>query len=258
MTFNPLCGYLPPPEPRFAAVPQWDEKNPVLPESEWREHDDHAAYWPKIEAQANNNCTNAALAHCATAAFRINGIDAPRFSWAANYARHNGGKDQGSYCRLLAWDFKDGPGMCPASLFPDDNIFGQWTPEQTKAANEWQALEIYQCMTFADVASALSLGFLVYHGFVLGQGGLTSPKDGRMPEYDGVFGNGHAMASRGLTRRFGDWRTITPNTWGAAWADKGVGYWPASYFWVQRGQYINAEMFAIRAVKHKKAMPVAA
>lgn len=257
-TYQPLCGYNPPPEPRFGNVPQWDERNPVLPESQWREHDDYAALWPRIEAQVNNNCTNSALANAAHAAFRIAGIDAPRFSWASNYARHNGGRDQGAFCRQLAWDFKDGPGLLPASMWPDNRIYGQWTEEHRRAASEWMALEIYQCMSFADVMSALSLGFTLYHGFVLGQGGVSNPRDGRVPEYDGQFANGHAMASRGITRRFGDWRTITVNSWGTQWGDKGVGYWPASYWWVQRGQFVNMEAFAIRAVVHNKPLPVAA
>lgn len=51
---------------------------------------------------------------------------------------------------------------------------------------------------------------------------------------------------------------ITPNSWGKAWGDSGVGYWPASYWWVQSGNKVNLEAFAVRAVKHKKAMPVAA
>lgn len=257
-TYAPLCGYLPPPTPRFAAVPTWSDKNDVLPESEWVEHDDHAALWPEIEQQHSSNCTNASLAHLATAAFRIAGVNAPRFSWSANYARHNGGRDEGAYCRDLARDFLEGPGMCPASLCPDANIFARWNQEMVSAASEWQALEIYQCMSFADVMSALSRRFLVYSGFVLGNSGMSNPSDGRMPEYDGIFGNGHAMASRGITKRFGDWRTITPNSWGKAWGDSGVGYWPASYWWVQSGNKVNLEAFAVRAVKHKKAMPVAA
>lgn len=254
-TFTPRFGYIPPPEARFSAVPKWDDVNPVLPESQWEEHDDHATLWPAIEAQQNNNCTNAALAHCATTAFKIAGIDAPRFSWASNYARHNGNRDEGAFCRQLAQDFRDGPGLCPANLWPDNRIFGQWTAEQTAEAGKWRALEVYQCLTFADVMSALTRRFLVYHGFVLGAGGVTNPAGGKMPEFDGNFANGHAMASRGITKRFGDWRTITPNTWGTGWGDKGVGYWPASYWWVQKGQFINAEMFAIRAVRHNQPLP---
>ncbi len=244
--FIPLCGALQPDQPRFASVPTWAERNPVLPQSEWREHDDHADLCPPIEAQVNNNCTNAALSHMGGALFRLHGLTPPRFSWAALYARNNGGRDQGAFCRDLAADFLR-VGLLPSEMWPDSQIFGQWNSLHTEVAANWKALEIYQCMNFADVASALSRGFLVYHGFVLGNGGVSNPRDGRMPEYDRQFSNGHAMWSRGLTRRFGDWRTITPNTWGTSWGDKGVGYWPASYFWLQSGNMVNLDAFAVRA-----------
>lgn len=244
--FEPKFGYIPPPEPRFGSVPAWADKNEVLPESEWREHDDHANEWPQIEAQRNNNCTNASIAMGVEALFKVSGIEAPRFSWSSNYARHNGGRDQGAFCRDLAMDFLT-VGLCPAALWPDSKIYGNWTAEQLRAAEPWKGLEVYQCMSFAEVASALSRGFIVYHGFVLGNGGVSNPRDGRMPEYDGQFSNGHAMVSRGLTKRFGDWRTITPNTWGTGWADRGIGYWPRSYWWVQSGNKINLEAFCFRA-----------
>jgi hypothetical protein len=210
---------------------------------------------PPVEAQQHSNCTNAALAHAATAAFRFAGIDAPRFSWASNYARHNGGRDEGAFCRSLAWDFKDGPGLCPAALCPDSRIFAQWTPEMTAEAGKWLALEIYQCMNWNDVGSALTRRFVVYHGFCLGAGGVSNPRDGRMPQFDGSLANGHAMASRGITRKFGDWRTVTPNTWGTGWGDKGVGYWPQSYFWLQRGNFVNLDSFAVRAVRRNDTLP---
>lgn len=248
--FTPRFGVIQPTQPRFYGVPTWDAANPVLPESQWEEHDDLASVWPEIEAQQNNNCTNAALAHAATAAFTFAGIPAPRFSWASNYARHNNNRDSGAMCRDLAWDFKNGPGLLPSNMWPDSKIFGGWTPEQIAEGEKWRALEIYQCMNFAHVASALTRRFAVYHGFCLGQGGVSNPRDGRMPEFDGQLANGHAMASRGLTKKFGDWRTITPNTWGKQWADNGVGYWPASYFWLQRSNFVNLDCFAIRAVRH--------
>lgn len=246
MSYVPLCGALRPDTPRFSAVPAWAERNPVLPQSEWREHDDHAALCPVIEAQKNNNCTNASLAHMAGTLFKLHGLNPPRFSWSALYARNNGGRDAGAFCRDLAADMLN-VGMVPSELWPDGQIFGQWSALQTEAASRWKALEVYQCMNFADVASALSRGFLVYHGFVLGNGGVSNPANGRMPEFDGSYANGHAMWSRGLTKRFGDWRTITPNTWGTQWGDDGVGYWPASYFWLQSGQFVNLDCYAIRA-----------
>lgn len=254
---------------RFAAVPRWDERNPVLPESDWVEHDDLADCCPEVEVQQNNNCTNAALAMALGTMFRAAGVaDVPRFSWSFQYALHNDGVDRGAMCRDLMADVHSGArglGLPPASAWPDDRIFkprGGFPKQVLEAAAKWQVLEVYQCLTFADVMSALSLRFGVYHGFVLGTSYQATGPDGRAPEYDGAFANGHAMFSRGSTKRFGDWRTITPNTWGRGFGDRGVGYWPESYFWGQRemrGQtYVNLDAYAIRAVKRPDTLPVAA
>lgn len=257
MSYNPLMGRLTPVNRRFKAVPTWDSANPVLPESEWREHDDHADLWPEIESQQNSNCTNASLAGLANCAFKLAGVEnVPRFSWSFNYARHNGGQDEGAFCHDVMGDFRFGTGMAPSSLWPDEKIIASSFPKDVvDAASKWTALEVYQCMDFASVASALSMGFLVYTGFVLGNGYTNVPSSGKVPEWDGRVANGHAMASRGLTKQFGDWRTITPNTWGTSWGKKGIGFWPKSYFWESQGNMENLEAFAVRAVKRLDKLP---
>lgn len=256
-----LTGYLNPDELRFAAAPAWDEANPVLREDEWEEHDDLAAFSPPPRAQKNNNCTNAALGGLAEAAFRAAGVaDVPRLSWSFLYAQCNGGRDQGAFCRDLAKKFRDGPGLCPEGVWPDDRIYeprGGFPAEVLAAAEPWRALEIYQCLNWEHVCSALSRRFLVYHGFVMGRGYQRTGADGRVPDWDGSYAAGHAMYSRGLTRRFGDWRTVTPNSWGPSWGDGGVGYWPGSYFWAARGNFVNLDCYAVRAVRRRDPLPAA-
>lgn len=257
MSYNPLMGRLIPKMRRMHAIPTWDSANVVLPESQWREHDDHADLWPEIEAQLNSNCTNASIAGLGNCAFKLAGVkNVPRFSWSFNYARHNGGQDEGAFCHDVMGDFRFGTGLAPSDMWPDSHIIAYSFPKAVvDEAGKWTALEVYQCMDFASVASALSLGFLVYTGFVLGNGFTDVPSNGKVPEWDGRIANGHAMASRGLTKEFGDWRTITPNTWGTGFGNKGVGYWPKSYFWESRGNTENLEAFAVRSVKRVDKLP---
>lgn len=260
LNYVPRFGYKTPAEFRFGTVAAFDEANAVLPRDQWREHDDLAPFWPAVEAQQNNNCTAASLACGAFAAFKAAGVECPRLSWAFNYSLRNGGRDEGAFCRDLAIDFMN-VGIAPAVAVPDSRIFrpaGGWPPEILAAAAKWKALEVYQCLTFDHVGSALSQDFVVYHGFCLGRNGVMNPgPSGRVAEYDGQLANGHAMCSRGLTKRFGDWRTVTPNTWGTGYGDQGVGYWPESYFWAQRGNFVNLDCYAIRAVKRVDPLPVA-
>lgn len=257
-----LMGLKRPNVMRFGAVPAFDEANPVLRPEEWEEHDDLARFWPVIEAQKNNNCTNAALACGLKAAFAMAGVDCPRLSWAFNYQRHNGGQDQGAMCRDLALDLKSGVGMCPASLHPDSKIFGRPTAEAVAEAAKWTGLEVYQCMNWAHVASALTLRFVVYYGVCMGAAYAQGHRDGMVPEYDGRLSSGHAMMGRGLVKVNGRFRVINPNTWGQGMGDRGVYYFPESYFWdrkpVRGMDFVNLDAYAIRAVKRLDALPAVA
>jgi hypothetical protein len=255
-----LMGCLQPEELRFGAVPSFDEANEVLPESQWEEHDDYAAFTPPVRAQKNNNCTAAALSPLAECLFRSVGVEnVPTLSWSFLYARNNGNRDQGAYCRDLALDFK-GVGIAPATLVPDSQIYtprGGYPQDVMTAAGEWCALEVFQCLNSSHVASALSRRFLVYHGFVLGNRFFNTGRDGKVPAYDGRYSNGHAMWSRGLTRKFGDWRAVTVNSWGTSFGENGVCYCPSDYFWAQSGRSVNLDAYAFRAVKWKDKLPVA-
>jgi len=265
LSFVPRFGWKRPPVQRFAAVPLWSDANPKIPESQWEEHDDFAALQPPIEAQQNNNCTDASMACLLNLVMKAAGVpDVPRFSWSFNYARHNGGEDGGAFCRKIIGDLLSGVGKPPASVWPDEKIFaprGGFPAEVLRAAAEWGLLEVYQCMDWADVGSALTRRFCVYHGFMLGNSYSRTGSDGVVPQYDGYLANGHAMHSRGLKRVNGKFRTITPNTWGPSFGDNGVGYWPESYFWgtaTIRGQnWANLDAYAIRAVRRRGPLPVA-
>ncbi len=240
---------------RFAALPAWDEKNVVIAESDTEDHNDLAEYVQQINHQKNSNCTNASLAKAMEVMFRAQGMACPKLSQTMQYVLHNGGRDEGAFCRDLAADVKapDGRGLCAESLWGDEKPIyrGQLPKEVLDDAKTRLALEIYQCQSWADVRSALAYRFVVYHGFVLGGSFFGTHGDGKVPAFDGSLSNGHAMVSIGLTRKFGDLRTITPNSWDTTFGDQGYGYIPASYFWGQNGNFVNLDAYAIRAVKRQ-------
>lgn len=253
-------GCKPPLVQRFGAVPRWSEKNPVLPENECEDHDDLAQFCEAPKTQHYNNCTNASIAWLAQAAFKSAGLTCPDLSMSFLYSFTNGGTDEGAMCRdvAAAWMTK---GLAPESLVPESQIYmprGGWSNEILLAALQYCGLEIYQCENWADTRSALARRFLVYHGFVLGNAFFRTRGDGVVPPFDGSLKAGHAMGSRGLTRAIdGNLRTITPNTWGNEFGKAGVGYIDPSYFWDARGNYVNLDCYAFRAVKRTDPLPVA-
>lgn len=249
---------------RFGAVPKWSDKNPVLSESECQDHDNLAQFCEPSKAQNYNNCTNASLAWIVQTAFKQAGIACPDLSRSFAYALCNGGVDQGAMCRDVM-SVAMTKGLPPEMLCPEDHIYlprGGWPTSLLKAAMQWELLEVYQCMDWPDVRSALAREFLVYHGFSLGGDDRHCPffdtgSNGKPPTWDGRLSNGHAMGSRGLTRKFGDLRTVTPNTWGTTFGDGGVCYIDQSYFNGGSGNYLNMEAFAIRFAKIATPLPVA-
>jgi hypothetical protein len=252
----PRFGAVQPAEVRFGAVPAFADRIAPLPESQWVETDALRPFLPEVRAQKNSNCTNAASSNWLFTMLRAAGYDCPELSWAYNYARNNGGRDQGAMCRDLSMDLLQ-VGTPRRDLWPDERIYlprGPIPTEVSADAATRLGLEIYQCLGWADVGTALSLGFGVYHGFVLGIAFIdrTGP-DGVVPAWDGRFSNGHAMFSYGLVKVNGTWRTRCRNSWGRGFGQGGDCYIDESYFWSERGQYINLDCYCMRAVKRPAA-----
>lgn len=236
-----------PPELRYSAVPTWAETNPVIPEEQWEEHDEYAAFGIPIKHQHANNCTNASLAGLSETLWTASGNPFVELSMAYLYALCNGGVDEGAFCRDLAAKLLS-VGIPTAKLVPESQVTARaFSSDVASDAGTRKALEIYQCLNWQDVGSALSRRFLVYHGFCLGGRFFSTGSDGLVPAYDGAYTNGHAQYSRGLRKVNGVWRTVTPNSWDVTFGDKGVGYIDASYFWAQKGNFVNLDCYAVRA-----------
>ncbi len=245
---------------KFAAAPAWDDANPVLSEAECLDTERLKPFLSPVKTQKNNNCTNAALAGLAEAIERASGVpDVPELSMTMQYALHNGGQDEGAFCRDLADDYRK-RGLCRKVLWGDERLYqprGGMPAEVLEDAKNHVALEIYQCLDWSHVRSALARDFFVYHGFVLGNAFFKTDRAGKTPAFDGSYRNGHAMFSWGLTRKFGDLRACVRNTWGASFGEAGDCYIPEGYFWGQRGNFVNLDAYAVRAIKRVDPLPVA-
>lgn len=250
-------GWNVPEEIRYGAVQTWSDANPQIPRDQWQEHDDYAPFAKPIKYQQHNNCANASYAGLLEVAFRDT---APVLSSTFLYAYCNGGRDSGAMCRDIIEKGAE-IGLAPESLVPESKIYlprGGYSQEIMDEAAKYKPLDVYQCMTVEDIGSALTRRFLVYFGVCLGNANQFingTGSDGKVPPYSGAATAGHAMYLRGITRRFGDLRFVMVNSWSNTWGNSGIGYMPLEYFWDQRGNYINLEAFAIRAVKHNDDLP---
>lgn len=252
-------GYVPPHERgepmRFAAVPAFDEANEVLSESQWEENDDAAMYNSPIKSQKYSNCTNASLASMIELDLRSSGIDAPDLSWSFLWAHFNGGSpNSGAMCREVIAKAKE-VGIPRADLWPESNYAisrGEVSQAILDDAALYRPLEVYQCMDWRDICSALTRRFRVYFGLCLGGKFFNTPKNGVAPAWDGGRSNGHAMFARGLRKVSGVWHAVVPNTWGTSFGENGVSYMDASYFWAKSGNFYNLDAYAVRCIKAAK------
>ncbi len=254
-------GCIQPETQRFAAVPAWSEKNPVLSEAECEDHDDLAMFTPPIINQPYSNCTNASLAKLIESAlYAGTGIKPPTLSQTWLWAHYNGGNsNNGAMCRDLA-DKVRTLGCPTDALFPASKYSiprSGSSPEIIADAKTRCALEVYQCENWADVRSALARRFWVYYGFVLGNinSWTQAPANGKIAPFNGARAYGHAQWARGLTRRFGDLRVINVGSWGTKVADHGISYVDSSYFWSTSGNYVNLDAYCVRSIVHSEATP---
>lgn len=247
---------------KFSAAPAWDEANPVLSEDECQDTDRLKQFLSSCKTQENNNCTNASLAGLMEAEQRCAGVDnVEPLSMTMQYALHNGGVDEGAFCRDLADDMRK-TGLCREVLWGNEKLYvprGGMPPEVLADAKKNLILEIYQCLDWSHVRSALARDFFVYHGFVLGQRFFNTKSDGIVPSFDGRLANGHAMFSWGLTRKKdGKLRACTRNSWGTSFGEQGDCYIDSSYFWGQKGSFVNLDAYAVRSVVRQDKLPSAA
>lgn len=240
-----------PQTPRFAEVPTWADANDIIPESEWDLHDDFAAYDVPVRKQNYNNCTNAALAGAAECLLSAQRGERVTLSMSMLYALCNGGVDEGAFCRDLALKFMR-LGLCLESLWPESRVTTLEEPsrEVLDSAAKYRGFEMYQVRSWEEYGSALTRRFVLYHGFMLGSAFMRGVgANGVVPPYDGVLANGHAMYSRGLTEIAGVKRGVCVNSWGRSWGKGGLCFLDQSYFWHQRGNWVNLDCIAIRSVR---------
>lgn len=229
-----------PPDP-VCALPFWDEANTTLPESQWQEIDLSGF----VEAILNQGMTSSCVGHGSASGMAVAWAQAGKpkmgFSPYFIYGNINGGRDQGAIISHALTSMQT-DGVAPRDVMPAGVMYRQQFPAAAvQAAQRFKLFKAYQCPSFERICTALTLGFCVPLGIMVGQNFANVSSEGICPLPNGG-GGGHCILGVGLKRhpRYG-WLIKILNSWGTQFGMGGYAYITRNHF-----QYMQVDAFAIQ------------
>lgn len=216
-----------PPDPNFSALPNFEARFEVLPESKWEENSLKDAKPPIRNQRNHGSCTGQGTVSCYTVAKKkmAPSENFEPLSATFIYGHINGGQDQGARVSDAMMAILQ-IGTCYDKQVPWNMIYKQqFPPGAFETAKRFKAQEAYKLNSFEELCTALTLGIPCASGLAVGRnftrGELRS--DGVAPLPDVIVG-GHCLAHLGLTRKNGIWVVETFNSWGKEWGMNGWCY----------------------------------
>lgn len=197
----------------------------------------------------NQKSTSSCVAHATTAGMEILYNQRQNIKESFNpffhYAFINGGKDAGAFISDSLTAMKQ-YGICELGAFPSDKVY--YKNSLTKSAYEnaarFKLEKGYRCTTFEEVCSALSIGFVVNIGILVGSNFSKVDSEGIAPLPNGG-GGGHSMLACGLKKhsKYG-WLVKLQNSWGTNFGMNGYCYVRKEHF----AYYSRLDCFAFQGV----------
>lgn len=239
------------PPHKLCALPPWELGNPVLQANQLQEIALDELWDTKVNQQHK---TNACVGHAVDVAFTIAWLQAggdPReFSPTWLYGLINGGQDRGSVVSDALTAIKM-YGICEEKFVGADKIYRQQFPSEAYGnARRFRVIEAYQVRNFAQLCTAISLGFPVVSGIYIGDNFSDLDADGIAPLPDQVIG-GHALCHVGLkySKKRGLWLVRTRNSWGKEWGfQNSIGRGGLCYLTEAHWARMNLDAWAICGV----------
>jgi hypothetical protein len=227
---DPNCG-----------LPAFYQAHPVLPESEWREID-MESFTAEVK---NQGMSSACVGHGCSSGLEMAILQAGRPKQALSafflYSLINHGRDAGSSISDALLALKS-TGTCPEDMAPQGAMFaGQFPDTCKRAAARFRLFEAYQCGTFEEICSAITLGFPTPLGLYVGQNFSSVDSEGICPPPNGG-GGGHCVLGMGLKKTSRGWAVKIQNSWGTRFGQGGH-----AYLLKQSLQYMQPDAFAIQA-----------
>lgn len=227
----------------------------LIPEPFWYSVS-YRDYVPKVLNQGNQrSCTGAASVAGMMTAREQAGFEYVELSIGSVYGQINGGTDRGAYLSDALKAVHE-VGACPISIIPHENWHMEtWPKDWREKAAKFRVLEVYDCTTFEEIASAILRGFVVCFGVLLSREDIqVGGQNGFLPIHSAGRKYGHAMLGVGLKRYNKTWWVEALSSWGEKWGDKGFCYVPASMFNLPDAWAIRVVTYANgidRSVNHR-------
>lgn len=194
---------------------------------------------------ASSACCGHAAASSSELARRLHGLSPLRFSPWFTYAQINGGVDQGAVISQALRSLQL-HGSAPDEMVPYGTIrAGTISQEAYAAALRYQIVQAYRCTSYDALLTALTRGFSVVFGIIVGSNFTEVSADGYagLPTRANVLG-GHALcgvAVRPSLRNRGDMDIKFVNSWGLNYGTNGMA-------WLERRHFdLRVDAFALQA-----------
>lgn len=220
-----------PPRP-VSPFPDWNSpqaqravvkaKRKFLPQDQWQEQEWSDLVDEILNQGRSSACTGFSTCGSFTVGHIVNNRSQQRrrFDPYFPYGLCNGGRDQGAVVGDLLKEMKD-TGICEHGILPPGAMFRQQFPQEAfDNAKRFRVAKAFTCQTFEDCCSAISCGWQVVFGILVGRNFGDLSSEGVAPPPDVILG-GHALGGVGLRRLRSQWGIRTLNSWGAQWGDKG-------------------------------------
>ncbi len=212
--------------------------------STWQEIDLSWTNPPVLDQARTSACVGYASSGGAFVSRTQSGQPSIKFSPTFVYAQINGGKDQGAYISDALTSMKN-TGICKYEECPSNVLFKyQINNAAYVSAARYKVVEAYKCSSFGDILSAISLGFPVVLGIIIGQNFAKVDAEYVCPQTT-VMAGGHAMCGVGtkFSKKRNEWLVRILNSWSTSFGDRGYAYLTKDHF----KKYVDA--FAIQSLR---------
>jgi hypothetical protein len=238
-----VLGLTPSSEESKAKFPKFGAHFATLDPSQWKETD-LSSFNPDVLDQDG---VGACASFAGSGGIAMGLLQAGRPKKAFNpyflYALVNGGRDAGSSLSdVMSALMVDG--VCSAEMMPYRLTFKSQLPQQAyDDASKYKLLKTFHCGSFEEICSAITLGFTVPLGIMVGNNFSNLDNEGVAPLPSGG-GGGHAILGIGLhqSSRYG-WVIKILNSWGSSFGMRGYCYLRKEMF-----RAMNPDAFAIQSV----------
>lgn len=236
-----VLGCLPPKPGRFRMA-QFADNFPVLSREQWQEMDFRFTNVPVLDQGHFSSCLGNATASGCMISRGLAGRKPVTLSAGFIYAQINGGRDAGAVVSD-AFNEIQITGTCTAEEVGEAQIYKSQILESAYiTAKKYRAAEVFYCPSFDSIMTAITLGFPVIFGIVIGRNFINLDNDGVVPSRIDMVLGGHALVGYGSWKssKYG-WVIRTRNSWTKSFGLQGDCFIPETYF-------RNSDAFAIKSM----------